>query len=448
MSKKSTTNTSAAASSGGNKSKTSKQAASKKDDDLKFLLEMQKKNEKEIAEQNKSQGSSSSGEKKKKAPKDYPSEQTQPEPTVPIKYLYKDNNFPQGEIQPLQFYEHSTKRFTARELDSDAEARDEKLQERIRDARQAAEVHRTARKWFKEHVVRPGMRVIDAAEAYENKVRELIEADKNNRKGGLAFPLGCSLNYVAAHYTPNTGDETVIGKDDVIKFDLGTHVNGTIVDSAFTMCWNDQYKPLLDAVKDATNTGVKVAGIDVRLGDVGAAIQEVMESYEVTIDGKTYQVRSIENLCGHSIEKYRVHAGKSVPTVACKENEKMEENEFFAIETFGSTGRGYIEEEGVTSHYGKNFDYKGDGSELRNKDSRELLKVINENFGTLPFCRRYLDRIGQRKYLTALRDLVNNGIVTEYPPLVDVRGCYTAQFEHTFLLRPTCKEVLSRGSDY
>jgi len=46
---------------------------------------------------------------------------------------------------------------------------------------------------------------------------------------------------------------------------------------------------LLAAVKDATNTGIKEAGIDVRLCDIGAAIQEVMESYEVEIEGKTYQ---------------------------------------------------------------------------------------------------------------------------------------------------------------
>lgn len=56
------------------------------------------------------------------------------------------------------------------------------------------------------------------------------------------------------------------------------------------------------AVKDATNTGIKNSGIDVRLGDVGAAIQEVMESYEVELDGKTFKVKPIKNLCGHSIE--------------------------------------------------------------------------------------------------------------------------------------------------
>ena len=246
------------------------------DDDMQFLLDMQKKNEKETKV---TQQQQSSTEKKKKQPKDYPSEQTTPEPTVPIKYLYKDGKFPQGEIQEHGFYEAKTKRFVAAELKPGAEERDEKLQERIQEARQAAEVHRTARKWFKDHVVKPGMRIIDAAETYENKVRELL--DTTQMKGGLAFPLGCSFNHVAAHYSPNAGDETVIGKDDVVKFDLGTHVNGTIIDSAFTICWNDQYKNLLEAVRDATNTGVKSAGIDVRLGDVGANIQEVMESYEV-----------------------------------------------------------------------------------------------------------------------------------------------------------------------
>ena len=43
---------------------------------------------------------------------------------------------------------------------------------------------------------------------------------------GLAFPTGCSLNHVAAHYTPNAGDETVLQYDDVCKIDFGTHING------------------------------------------------------------------------------------------------------------------------------------------------------------------------------------------------------------------------------
>lgn len=84
---------------------------------------------------------------------------------------------------------------------------------------------------------------------------------------------------MAAHYTPNPGDNTVIGYDDVCKIDFGTHINGRIIDTAFTVAFNPTYDKLLEAVKDATNTGIKEAGIDVRLGDIGAAIQETMESY-------------------------------------------------------------------------------------------------------------------------------------------------------------------------
>ena len=80
--------------------------------------------------------------------------------------------------------------------------------------------------------------------------------------------------------------------------------------------------------------------------------------------------------------------------------------------------------------------------------AKTLLNTINKNFGSLPFCRRYLDRLGQDKYLLGLNELVRSGIVEDYPPLVDVKGSFTAQLEHTILLRPNVKEVVSRGDDY
>jgi len=52
------------------------------------------------------------------------------------------------------------------------------------------------------------------------------------------------------------------------------------------------------------------------------------------------------------------------------------------------------------------------------------------------------------RHIMALKSLVNAGIIETRPPLVDSPGSYIAQFEHTLLLRPTCKEVLSIGDDY
>ena len=146
------------------------------------------------------------------------------------------------------------------------------------------------------------MTMIEICEELEKCSRALI--NENGLKAGLAFPTGCSRNNCAAHYTPNNGDTTVLQYDDVTKIDFGTHINGRIIDCAFTLTFNPKYDKLVEAVRDATNTGIKAAGIDVLLCEVGEAIQEVMESYEVEIDGKTYQVKSIRNLNGHSVDAY------------------------------------------------------------------------------------------------------------------------------------------------
>ena len=87
------------------------------------------------------------------------------------------------------------------------------------------------------------------------------------------------------------------------------------------------------------------AGIDVRVCDIGAAIQEVMESYEIELDGKTYPIKSIRNLTGHNIGRWQIHGGKSVPIVKGGDQTKMEEGEVFAVETFGSTGRGIVQDD-------------------------------------------------------------------------------------------------------
>lgn len=292
--------------------------------------------------------------------------------------------------------------------------------------------------------------MIDICELIENGTRALIS--ENGLKAGIAFPTGCSLNHVAAHYTPNGGDETVLKYDDICKIDIGTHVNGRIIDSAFTLSWDPKYDPLKEAVKEATNTGVREAGIDVRLGDIGAAIQEVMESHEVEVKGKLLPIRCIRNLNGHNIGHYQIHAGKMVPIIKSNDQTRMEEGEEYAIETFGSTGKGYVNEDMECSHYMLNYNYaphiNSIASQQRVPRARALLHSINRNFGTLAWCRRYLDRAGETKYLLALKTLVDQGIIEPHPPLCDVKGSWTAQFEHSLILRPTCKEVLSRGDDY
>ena len=286
--------------------------------------------------------------------------------------------------------------------------------------------------------------MIDIVQNIEKTLAYIVDSEGIER--GQAFPTGCSLNNVVAHYTPNYGDETVLHKDDVCKIDFGTHINGYLIDSAFTVAFNNRYQPLLEAVKEATMIGVKTAGIDVRLSDIGDAVQEVMESYEVEINGKIHPVLCVRNLCGHTIDQYKVHAGNSVPIVRGGPQTKMKEGEIYAIETFGSTGKGYVREDMECSHYMKEYEpVKGS---LKHPRSKKLLSVIENNFSTLAWCRRWLDDLGETGYLVALKELVDKGFVNSYPPLCDVSGSYVAQYEHTLLLKPTGKEIMSISDDY
>ena len=202
---------------------------------------------------------------------------------------------------------------------------------------------------------------------------------------------------IALHTTPpnKVADITVLGVDDVLKVDIGVHVNGYITDSAFTLTFDNpdgesKYATLLKAVQAATETGIREAGVDVRLGEIGAAIQEVMESYELELDGKTYPIKPIRNLSGHNIERYRIHGGKSVPIVKTPDQTKMEEGETFAplrlsvllvvvccpAMKVNATHYGRIP---TTQHV-----------PLRVNSAKALFATIDKTFGTLPFSRRQL----------------------------------------------------------
>lgn len=371
--------------------------------------------------------------------------QTKP-PTKKVSDLFPDNSYPVGE--EVEYKNDNAYRTTSEEK----RHLDRMNQDFLSDYRQAAEVHREVRKYAKA-TIKPGMTLTEIAEMIENGTRHLTGhmglEEGDNMLGGVAFPTGLSLNHCAAHYTPNAGNKMVLKEEDVMKVDFGVHLNGHIVDSAFTVAFQPQYDPLLAAVKDATNTGIRLAGIDARMSEIGEGIQEAMESYEVEINGQTFPVKAIRNLNGHTISQYSIHGGsqgKSVPIVKGGSNEKMEEGETYAIETFGSTGRGVVRDDMEVSHYARMPD--APKVALRVASAKTLLKTIDKNFGTLPFCRRYLDRLGHDKYLLGLNNLVQSGIVQDYPPLCDIKGSYTAQYEHTILLRPNVKEVVSRGDDY
>lgn len=210
-----------------------------------------------------SQGSTTASQKKKRKrskKKTSVLKQSSP-PRVPLTQLFPTGQYPVGEIQSYDSVTDNTARTTAEERRYDERVR---VQDDVfhQNYRKAAEIHRQVRRWTQE-TARPGQTLTEIALGIEDGVRSLLDnaglEPGSCLQSGMGFPTGLALNNCVAHYTPNPGQkEIVLQQSDVMKVDFGVHINGWIVDSAFTMSFDPTYDNLLAAVKDATDTGIKV----------------------------------------------------------------------------------------------------------------------------------------------------------------------------------------------
>lgn len=177
-------------------------------------------------------------------------------PRVLLSTLFPDNQYPEGEV--IEYRNENSYRNTNEEK----RHLDRMNTDFLTDYRHGAEVHRQVRQWAQKNI-KPGQTLTQIAEGIEDGVRALTGhqglEEGDNLKGGMGFPTGLSLNHCAAHYTPNAGNKIVLQKEDVMKVDFGVHVNGRIVDSAWTMTFDPLYDNLLAAVRDGTDTGVRVS---------------------------------------------------------------------------------------------------------------------------------------------------------------------------------------------
>lgn len=383
-------------------------------------------------------------------------------PSKRVSVLYQ-GAMPAGEESNYSFSGHRGRR--PREEAALGALEDDAWQQRLRCLREGAEVHRQVRQHV-QRKVRPGMELKEIVEMVEKGTSTLVGFDAKHPLGrGWAFPTGLSLNEVAAHDTVNPGDPSRwLKSTDLMKLDFGVQVEGHILDCAFSLSFNPMHDELMRAVQEATEEGIRNAGPDALVSEIGGCIREVMEAAEVhRPDGRVLPVKSIKNLTGHSILPYKIHAGKSLPSVNTGGNVRMLCGELWAIETFGSAGGvGYVTAQGDCSHFMRPAS-DPPGAVQRcalSKGALSLLDIIDRRFGTLAFCPRWvvqeaaqcksplLKGCDHRWWSAPLNELCNMGVVTSYPPLADLPGSHTAQYEHTILLGPRCKEVLTRGTDY
>jgi len=271
-------------------------------------------------------------------------------------------------------------------------------------------------KEFAKELVKPGTKLIDIAEAIDAKIEEL--------GGEPAFPVNLSLNEIAAHFTPAKGDEIVA--EGILKVDLGVAVDGYIADTAFSidLTEDNQFKEMIKLNEKILENITTIVKPEMEVREIGNMAQDTLEKWNEKNDS---QFAIIKSLSGHALAQDKIHAGITISNYRNENQTKLEGA--FAIEPFVTTGVGDIYEGNPGGIYVLQSDRP-----VRDRDAREVLKFIKEKYKTRPFCLRWLakENFGKLKFVISI--LVKQGVLHEYPLLIEKSKAPVSQIENTFVI--------------
>ncbi len=278
--------------------------------------------------------------------------------------------------------------------------------------------------------VKADMKIIDLIKYVEGNIVEM---------GGMpAFPCNVSINEITAHYTSPPDDESTIKKGDLVKIDLGAHVDGYIADSAISVFINDDDSSptrdgsdgqseenlnikMIEAAHEALESAICTIKDGVELGKVGKAIEE-------TINNKKFN--PISNLAGHSIDRWILHSGLSVPNIKEENTQIIHEGDVLAIEPFVTNGIGRVDD--TNDAYIFMFLRK---RPIRMVQAKKLLDIIETNYKTISFSERWLtDHIDPKYFNRAMRTLLASRAIYPHHVLKEKSNSRVAQAEHTVIV--------------
>jgi methionyl aminopeptidase len=266
--------------------------------------------------------------------------------------------------------------------------------------------------------VEVGTGYLELSEWVEDRIREL--------GGEPAFPLNISTDNEAAHGAAGVDDDRTIG-EEMVKLDIGVHIDGWLADTAVTVDFTGTDE-MVAAAEEALDAALEVAGPGAHTGEIGAAIEEV-------IDG--YGYNPVVNLTGHGLGRYEQHTAPNIPNRRVESGVELEPGDVVAIEPFATDAGGKVTEGSTEEIYSLEAERS-----VRNREARQALEQITEQYRTLPFATRWLD---VRRPEMAIRRLKQADIVHGYPVLKESEGSLVSQKEHTLIVTESGIEVTTRA---
>ena len=261
-----------------------------------------------------------------------------------------------------------------------------------------------------------------------------IEKEIIDNGGYPAFPVNVSINEIAAHYTAEPDDQIVIKDTDVVKIDLGVHINGYVADTAVTISYDPKYDQLIKVAELSLSEAIKIAKHNTKSSEIGKAIENTISHHGL---------KPIQNLSGHSLDQYIIHAGKSIPNIKTYGSSfSLSSNQAYAIEPFVTTndGLGVVYEGKV-----RNIFSLISRKPTKEKEADEFISYLWNEFKTLPFALRWLvNNFDQPKARTMIDFLIKKKNVRAYPILVEGNNRVVSQAEHTIFISDNLSYIITK----
>ena len=185
-------------------------------------------------------------------------------------------------------------------------------------------------------------------------------------------------------------------------------------------------KRLITAAEEGLNAAIEKISLNTSLKDIGAAIEKAIRSHGA---------QPIINLSGHSIDRYNLHSGTTLPNYENSQSRILEEG-VYAIEPFATSGAGRVKDGKPSGIY-----HLENELPVRDSFAREILAFIKKEYSTLPFCSRWLVKKFGSRALIALKRLEEAHILHHYPQLIEIDRKPVAQAEHTIVLTKSQKII-------
>ncbi len=276
-------------------------------------------------------------------------------------------------------------------------------------------------------IIEEGVKYIEVVEAVEELIRR--------RGAELAFPVNVAVNSIAAHYTPAPGEKKRFQHGDLVKLDVGAHIDGCIGDTAATVeVGTSSWSGLVEASRQALYRAISFIKAGVSLGELGGVVERVIRSSGF---------QPIVNLTGHSIDVYKLHGGYSIPNYNNHNPLRVKEGLILAIEPFATNGGGTVASGGNSNIYRYLKTKIGLKPELQ-----QMARSVERLRKGLPFSSRWFVK-EIKGSVRDLRRMVSRGVLYSYPILVEEKGGMVSQWEHTIYVKENGVEVLTErtGAD-